>query len=319
MALLLREEDVRSLLDMTDTIKVLDQAFRALAQRTAVNRPRTRIMQANGVMHLLAAAVPSMGVLGFKTYTVFRAGMRFAVMLFSGQDGHLLAIIEADLLGRIRTGATSGLATSYLARPDASLVGLIGAGKQAVMQLMGVCAVRSVSSVYVYSRRLPECEMFCDEMSRRLNIEVRPVASPRQAVEEADIVITATTSLEPVFPGEWLKQGCHINAIGSNWAKKREIDLATLQRCGLIVTDSLEQAYVEAGDFIIPAEEGLFDWSRVCELGDIVAGQGPRRQAADEITLYKGLGIALEDIATAALVYTLASERGIGEELNLLG
>jgi alanine dehydrogenase len=319
MALLLREGDVLKLLEMPSAIMVLEQAFGGLAQGNAVNRSRTRIVQENGVMHLLAAAVPTLGVIGFKTYTVFRSGMRFAVILFSAQDGHLLSIIEADWLGRMRTGAASGLATKYLARSGASLVGLIGAGKQAVTQLMGVFAVRPVRTVYVYSRRLPECEMFCNEMMRRLPIEVRPVASPRQAVEDADIVITATFSPEPVLPGDWLKAGCHINAIGSNWANRRELDLATLQRSGLIVTDSKEQARKEAGDFIIPANEQLFDWDRVCDLADVVAGHGPQRESHSEITLYKGVGIALEDVATAAHVYTLARERGIGEEINLLG
>jgi alanine dehydrogenase len=319
MALLLREGDVLKLLEMPNAIMVLEQAFGALAQENAVNRSRTRIVQENGVMHLLAAAVPTLGVMGFKTYTVFRSGMRFAVILFSAQDGHLLSIIEADWLGRVRTGAASGLATKYLARPGASLVGLIGAGKQAVTQLMGVFAVRPVKTVYVYSRRLPECEMFCNEMMRRLPIEVRPVASPRQAVEDADIVITATYSPEPVLPGDWLKAGCHINAIGSNWANRRELDHATLQRSELIVTDSKEQARAEAGDFIIPANERLFDWDRVHDLADVLVGRGPRRESSSEVTLYKGVGIALEDVAMAAHVLTLARERGIGEEINLLG
>ncbi len=318
MALLLREGDVLSLLEMPGAIMVLEQAFSAWAQGNAVNRARTRIVQENGVMHLLAAATPTLGVMGFKTYTVFRPGMRFVIMLFSAWDGHLLSIIEADWLGRIRTGATSGLATKYIARPEASLVGLIGAGKQAVTQLMGVCAVRPVRAVYVYSRRLPECEKFCNEMMRRIPIEVRPVASPRQAVEDTDIVITATSSPEPVLPGDWLKAGCHVNAIGSNWANRRELDLATLQRSDVIVTDSKEQARAEAGDFIIPANEGLFDWNRVSDLANVVAGHAPGRESPSAITLYKGVGIALEDVATAAHVYTLARERGVGEEINLL-
>ncbi len=318
MALLLREGDVLSLLEMAGNVMVLEQAFGAWAQRNAVNRSRTRIVQENGVMHLLAAGVPSLGVMGFKTYTVFRSGMRSVVMLFSSLDGHLLSIIEADWLGRMRTGATSGLATKYLARQDASVVGLIGAGKQAYTQVMGVCAVRQVRAVYVYSRRLFECEKFCNEMMHRLSIEVRPVASARQAIEDADIVITATTSPEPVLPGDWLKSGCHINAIGSNWANRRELDLATLQRSSVIVTDSQEQARAEAGDFIIPANEGLFDWSRVSDLANVVAHHAPRRELSSDITLYKGVGIALEDVATAAHVYTLAREQGAGEEINLL-
>jgi ornithine cyclodeaminase/alanine dehydrogenase-like protein (mu-crystallin family) len=239
-------------------------------------------------------------------------------MLFSTLDGRLLSMIEADLLGRMRTGATSGLATKYLARPDASVVGLIGAGKQAYTQVLGVCAVRQVRAIYVYSRRLPECEKFCDELMHRLSIEVRPAPSPRQAIEDADIVITATTSPEPVIPGDWLKSGSHINAIGSNWANRRELDLPTLQRSRVIVTDSQEQARLEAGDFVIPANEGLFNWDKVSDLADVVAGRGAKREFEDDITLYKGVGIALEDVATAAHVYTLARERSVGEEISLL-
>src|SRR5436305_7664158 len=179
MALLLREGDVLSLLEMHGNIMVLEQAFGAWSQGNAVNLSRTRIVQDYGVMHLLAAAVPSLGIVGFKTYTVFRAGMRSAVMLFSTLDGRLLSIIEADFLGRTRTGATSGLATKYLARPDASVVGLIGSGKQAYTQALGVCAVRQEKVINVYSRRLPECEKFCDELMHRLSVEARPAPSPR--------------------------------------------------------------------------------------------------------------------------------------------
>jgi ornithine cyclodeaminase/alanine dehydrogenase-like protein (mu-crystallin family) len=147
---------------------------------------------------------------------------------------------------------------------------------------------------------------------------VRPAASAKQAVESADILITATSSPEPVLQGEWIRPGCHINAIGSNWPNRREIDLTTLQRCDLIATDSSEQARMEAGDLIIPAEEGLFDWNRVIELADVVAGTGPQRETPDDITLYKGLGIALEDVATAARVYILAREQHRGQELDIL-
>ena len=318
MALVLREKDVRLLLSMPDTVEVLEQAFAALAQNNALNRPRTRLVLANGVLHMLSAAAPSLGVLGFKAYTTFREGVRFVVMLFSAQNGQLLAIIEADWLGCMRTGGASGVATKYLARPDAKLVGLIGAGNQAITQLMGVCAVRQISGVYVYGRRPHECAIFCDEMTRLLNIAVKPVTTAQQAVEAADILVTATTSPDPVLRGEWLKAGCHINAIGSNWAQRRELDVSTLQLSSLIVTDSREQARIEAGDLIIPANEGLFDWNEVYNLADVIVGYAPQRELPDDITLYKGIGIALEDIATAAHVYRLAVSQNIGEELDIL-
>lgn len=318
MALVLREEEVRRLLTMPDTVAVLEQAFAAWADECVVNLPRNRIMLANGALNVHTAAAPTLGVIGYKAYSAFREGVRFVVMLYSAQDGRLLAIIEADWLGRMRTGGVSGLATKYLALPNATIVGLIGAGRQAVTQLMGVCAVRNVTTVYVYSRTFQACKIFCDEMTRVLGIQVTPVASARQAVEVADILITATSSPEPVLHGEWLKQGCHINAIGSNWATKRELDSSTLQRSFLIITDSRDQAHEEAGDLIIPANEGLFDWSKVYELSEVVGGAGPQRESVRDITLYKGLGIALEDIATASHVYKLARGQGVGQELNIL-
>ncbi len=318
MALVLREKDVRRLLSMPDTVEVLEQAFAALAQNNALNRPRTRLVLANGVLHMLSAAAPSLGVLGFKAYTTFREGVRCVVMLFSAQNGQLLAIIEADWLGCMRTGGASGVATKYLARPDAKIVGLIGAGNQAITQLMGVCAVRQISGVYVYARRPHECAIFCDEMTRLLNIDVKPVTTAQQAVEAADILVTATTSPDPVLRGEWLKPGCHINAIGSNWAQRRELDVSTLQLSSLIVTDSREQARIEAGDLIIPANEGLFDWNEVYNLADVIVGYAPQRELPDDITLYKGIGIALEDIAAAEHVCRLAVSQNIGEELDIL-
>jgi alanine dehydrogenase len=318
MALVLREKQVRSLLSMRDTVGVLQNAFNALAQEVALNQPRTRLRFANGTLNILAAVAPTFGVLGCKTYTAFRDGVRFVVLLFSVQNGQLLALIEAEWLNAMRTGGTSALATHYLARQDAAIVGLIGAGQQAVTQLMGMCAVRPISAAYVYSRRPQERDLFCREMTRLLKIDVRPVPLAKRAVEVADILITATTATEPVVQGEWIKPGCHINAIGSVWSHRRELDCATLQRCALIVTDSREQATAEAGDFIIPANEGSFQWTRVRELTEIVSKPLPPPRTPQDITLYKGVGIALADIVTAAHVYNLACEEGIGEEIALL-
>jgi len=318
MALILREKHVRSLLSMRDTVVVLEEAFNALAQGTVMNQPRNRLVFGGGVLNILAASAPSFGVLGYKSYTAFREGVRFVVMLFSAQDGHLLAIVEADWLGSMRTGGTSAVATKYLARPESEIVGLIGAGNQAATQLMGMCTVCPITTAYVYSRRPYEREVFCHEMARILHIDVIPVPSARLAVEQADIVITATTATDPVLQGEWLRPGCHINAIGSNWAQKREIDFSTLQCCELIITDSLDQAHQEAGDFIIPADEGQFNWGEVHELAEVMMDNGPLRELPQDITLYKGLGIALEDVVTAAHVYRLACQQGLGEEIDLL-
>lgn len=319
MALLLRDRDVRSLLDMSETIDAMEQAFVALSHKHAINRPRIRIAMKNGVLHLLGASFPGGGILGLRTTTVFHQGMRSVVLLFSVEDGRLLSLVEADWLGRVRTGAASGLATRHLAIPQATRVGLIGAGKQAETQLLGICAVRAIRTVWVYSRHPSACEAFCERMARQLQIEVLPVATAREAVGEADVVITATSAGEPVLSGEWLKPGCHVNAIGSNWPKRRELDNETLERSSLIVTDSVEQARLEAGDLLIPANAGSLDWESVWELADVVAGDGPQRNSSYDITIFKAVGVALEDITVAARAYIHARERGLGEEIDLLG
>jgi ornithine cyclodeaminase/alanine dehydrogenase-like protein (mu-crystallin family) len=350
MALLLRDEDVRKLLSMSETIGVIEKAFVALGKGEATNHPRIRLlsrsrvnlaseqngeatnqlritaekenayMQENGYMHILAASIPTMGFMGHKTYTIFHYGMHYVVMLYSAQDGELLAIIEADWLSGMRTGATSALATFYLARNEASTVGLIGAGNQAKMQLLGMCAVRPITQVFVYCRQEYNREKFCWEMSQQLNLAVHPAASAREAVEHADIVITATTSKEPVLHGEELPPvGCHINAIGSNWSSRREIDDKAVLHSNLIVTDSREQAELEAGDLLIPARARLLDFKRVHDLADVVLPHSSlRRQTANDITLYKGLGTGIEDIATAGLVYQRAIAEGAGEQVELL-
>ncbi len=319
MALLLRDGDVRNLLDISETIDALEQSFVALSHGDAINRPRTRLIQGNGILHILAASFPGAGVLGLKTYTVFRQGVRSVVLLFSSEDGRLLSIVEAEWLGRMRTGAMSGLATRHLAIENASRVGLLGSGKQAVTQLMGVCAVRPIQRVSVYSRRRPECEAFCQQMTRQLGIEVVAVDDSRAAVEEADVVITATTARDPIFSGEWLKPGCHLNVIGSNWPKRREVDDETMERANLIVTDSVEQAKIEAGDLMIPTHAGKLDWESVWELSDVVAGDGPQRNSSYDITLYKAVGVALEDITVAAHAYLQGREHNAGEEVDMLG
>jgi alanine dehydrogenase len=320
MALVLREEDVRRVLTMPDAIRVLDLAFRQLAAGDAQTLPRNRVVLANGqgVLHMLPAAAPQLGVLGYKAYTAFRQGVRFVVMLSSSEDGRLLALVEADWLGQMRTGAASGVATSYMARPEANFVGLVGTGGQARTQLMAVCAVRSVKTVRAFGRDEERRRVFCQEMEALLGVEVRPVASAAEAVREAEIVITATTAREPVVMGAWLALGTHVNAMGSNWANRRELDDAAVERAAVVAADDPAQARIEAGDLVIPAAAGRFDFARVVPLAAIVAGEMPGRQAPDEITLFKSLGIGLEDIAVAKLVYEAARQQGLGEELDFL-
>jgi ornithine cyclodeaminase/alanine dehydrogenase-like protein (mu-crystallin family) len=259
------------------------------------------------------------GLVGFKAYTASRTGARFAVMLYSGSDGQLLAMIEADWLGQMRTGAASGVATRYLARDTARVLSLIGTGGQARTQALAICAVRPISTILVYGRDVDRRRSFCSELAQKLGITVEPVETAEDAVRAADIAVTATTSAEPVLLGDWLQPGTHLNVMGSNWATRREVDDAAIARCDIIAVDALDQAEIEAGDLLIPAAEGHLDLARVVELGAVVAGKVPGRSGdGTSITLFKSLGIAVEDIATAGLVYARARERGLGEELAFL-
>lgn len=329
MALLLREDDVRAVLEMPAAIDVLEAAFRAQGQGATRNAPRSRILIPGnrGVLHVLSAYVPGQpghpeqdgpGLFGFKAYSAYPTGVRFSVNLYSGEDGRLLAIMEADWLGQMRTGAASGLATRFMARHDARVVGLIGTGGQARTQLLAVAAALPLDRILVYGRDERRRADFCAEMAGRAGVTVEPVASAEAAIAPADVVVTATAAREPVLEGAWLKAGAHVNAMGSNWANRREVDDAAVERAGVVAVDALDQARIEAGDLLIPAQEGRFDWARAVELGSIVAGATPGRHDPSEITLFKSLGIALEDVAVAGLVYSLARARGLGQEVDFL-
>lgn len=329
MTLVLREDDVRAVLTMPETVRVVDAAFRRMGTAEARNQPRSRVVlpEARGVFHVLPGFVPGQpghpeqdgpGLVGLKAYTAFPTGVRFVVLLYSAADGTLLAIIEADLLGQMRTGAASGVATRYMARPDAHVLGLLGSGGQARTQVLATCAVRQIERVLVYGRDAQRRQAFCDELAAVTGVSMQAVASAEEAVREADIVITATTAREPVLSGEWLRPGAHVNAMGSNWGNRREVDDVTIERSAVVAVDALDQAQIEAGDLLIPAAAGRFDFARAVELGQIVVGTAPGRHTDDDITFFKSLGIGLEDVAVAGHVYALARAQGRGSALDIL-
>jgi alanine dehydrogenase len=321
MAQLLREDDVRRLLTMPDAIAALETAFRDWGMGAAQNLSRQRIVQSQpqpGVFHFLAASVPALDALGFKAYTTMGGGVRFVVNLYRASTGELLAMIEADWLGRMRTGAASGLATRYMARADARVLGLLGTGGQAETQLSAIAATRKLERVRVWGRDRQRTEDFCARMGAETGLALEAAATAEEAVRDADIISTATSAGEPVLAGAWLSDGVHINAMGANWGHRREIDAVAVERAAIIAADSVEQAHTEAGDLIVPADAGRLDWARVVELRDIVAGKTPGRAADDQITLFKSIGIGLEDVAVAARIYALAVAQGVGDTVNFL-
>jgi ornithine cyclodeaminase/alanine dehydrogenase-like protein (mu-crystallin family) len=226
-------------------------------------------------------------------------------------------VIEADFLGQMRTGAASGVATRWMAREDARLVGIIGTGLQARTQLEAIAAVRKLGEVRVCGRDANRREKFVAEMAARLKVPVRSAANAEEAVRDADIVITSTTSTNPVVEGRWLKKGTHINAIGANFPQKRELDAEAVERCDVIAVDSREQSKLESGDLIQVFGQDDMSWSRVAEMADIVAGKTPGRTNPEQITLFKSNGIAIEDIVVAGQIYELARQRKIGREIPM--
>lgn len=317
MTLFLSESDVQELFPMERALERVEASLRAQHQGQAANRPRQRILLPHSSLHYMAASLPEENLMGMKIYTVSREAFRFVVLLFDAVSGAYLAVIEADHLGRIRTGAASGVATKLLARQDASRVGLIGAGRQARTQLQAVARVRKLSAAKVFSRTRDLREEFCREMSARLQLNVEPAESAEAAVRFGDIVIAATNSNQPVVRGEWLRPGTHINAIGANMANRRELDDSTLARAAVIAVDDLAQAKVEAGDLIQGFAALNRGWETTLELCQIVAGAQPGRTSKDGITIFKSSGIALWDVAAAGFIYHQALERGMGKPLAL--
>ncbi len=301
--LLIREAQVQAVLTMPRAIEALEAAFRDWAHGRAANQPRQRVHTPQGTLHLMGAAWHSKGYIGYKAYFSFPAGTRFHLALASAHTGELLALVEADWLGRIRTGAASGLATKYLAREDAQTVAILGTGEQAATQLQAICAVRSIHQAFVFSRTPEKRTAFAQRMSEQLGIPVQAAESVEQAVAEADIVCTITTAREPILTGAMLKPGMHLNAAGANSLARRELDTFAVGRCERITVDDPQQARLEAAELIIPVELRKLSWERVQPLSHIVGGLLPPRQSPEEITLFKSLGIALEDVAAAATVY----------------
>jgi alanine dehydrogenase len=315
MALFLNEADVGQMLNMRDTLEAVEGVFKAQAAGEATNQPRRRVRARGAVLNVMSGAVSSSGYLGLKAYTVARGKAHFHVSLYDADSGELLALMEADRLGQMRTGAASGVATKYLSRPNSRVVGVYGTGWQAHTQLEAIAVVRQIDLVKVYSRSEANRSRFCSEMKTRLkNVELTAVDAPEKAAADADIISTITTSRDPVLSGAWIRPGTHVNASGSNSLLRREIDDEVVKRASMIVVDDLDQARIEAGELLSPVEKGITPWERVHTLREVIGGGLNARKNDDEITLFKSLGVAIEDIAVAGIVYRRAVQNGLGKE-----
>jgi alanine dehydrogenase len=307
--LYLREAEVDELLPPADAVEAVEGCFARLAVGAVENRPRYRLGLEGGQLNVMAAADLELGAAGLKAYVGFRAGARFVVALFAADRPELLALIEADRLGQRRTGAASAVAARHLARPEARSLGVIGTGWQAASQVECLrAALPALERVVAYSRTEERLDDFCEQFGAE-------AAEYNRDAAEQDIVVTVTSSRDPVLRGEWLKAGALVCAVGANRLEARELDNAVIERAAFVCCDSKEQARIEAGDIAEPVERGVLDWLEVHELAEVVGGQVQGRARDDDIVLFKSVGIAAEDVAVAKLVYDRARERGLGTQL----
>jgi ornithine cyclodeaminase/alanine dehydrogenase-like protein (mu-crystallin family) len=314
--LYLTEGDVAATLTVRDALGLVEDAARALAEGRAQNRPRQRAYLPSSVIQVLAASYA--GRMGHKTYTVAMKGRgaRFWHLLFN-DNGEMLSMMEADMLGQIRTGAASGVATRFLAREDARTLAVIGTGWQAQTQLEACFHVRDFTRVLVWGRNAERRAEFAEAMSAKIGHAVEAVDTAEAAVRDADVICTMTSANTPVFDGTWLKPGAHVNAAGSNRANAQEIDIETVRRSAVIAVEDIAQAKVESGDLRAANEAGAFTWDKATLLSDVVAGHALGRTGDDQVTLFESLGIGLWDLAAASHVFDRCVVEGRGEKLPI--
>ena len=315
MTLFLTEKEVENLLDMRSALEAVEEILRQHAEGRATNHARRRVALSGSGLNVMFAGAPEIRALGLKAYSVAHTGARFYTMLFDPETGELLSNMQSDKLGQIRTGAASGIAAKHLAREDADSLGLYGAGWQAESQLEAIATVKKLSRVIVYSRTEESRKAFAEKMSERLEMEIETTHAPEEPAVQ-DIIVTSTSAREPVLRGEWLKSGVHLNAAGSNFLFKREIDREVVKRASFVCIDSREELGLEAGNLLHALETGVILPEAVHELGQVIAGQVEGRRSAEDITLFSSQGIALQDLAVARLVYDRAVAENVGREME---
>jgi len=306
--LYLTESDVAELVTPADAVEVVEASFRRLASRQLLNAPRRRLPLADGALADMSASDLELGVAGGKLYVATPQKTIFVVCIFETEEPRLAAVIEADHLGRLRTGAASAVAARHLARRDARTLGILGCGWQAETQVACIrAALPGLEEVVAYCRTAERLEAFCE------NVGARPAESHREAGSR-DVVVTITSSRDPVLRGEWLPPGSLVTAVGANHPSRRELDNAVLERASFVCCDSLEVARLESGDLIEPVEAGVLDWLEVHELQEVVVGEVHGRQSDSDVVVFKSNGLAAWDLALGTEVLRRARAAGVGRE-----
>lgn len=317
MTRILREADVERVIDMDAVIGAVEAAMRELGEGKAQNEPRRRAFAPGALLNVMFASYPGGECMGSKAYTVASGKVRFLVSVFS-LDGSLAALIEADLMGAYRTGAASAVAARALAPAGGAplAVAVIGSGHQARTQALALSRVLSIKEMRVFSRDQARREAFASEQAAALGISVVPATSAEAAVRDADVVVTITTSSEPVLSAGWVKSPALVIGAGSNFANRSELPDDLVPLASAVVVDQLAVARLESGDLVSAVEAGKFQWERATELGTVLTG-GWKPPAEPGITLFESHGMALWDLAAASVVLPRAIEQGLGEEVSL--
>lgn len=295
----------------------VESAHRDLALGQALDTPRARTRLPQTALHILQGGLPAQGIVGYKAYTSNRSGNRFLVHLFDAASGELQAIIEADYLGMMRTGAASGIAARWLARPESTVAGVFGAGWQAEGHIRAICAALPLKQVKVYSRQAERLPAFCQRLSESTGVAVVPAESPEAVVRGSDLIGTVTTAARPLFEAEWLAPGTHINAAGSNALIRQELSEAAIRRCDLVTVDAVPTALAEAGDLLPLLEKGRLHPRQLVELGEVIIGRHAGRSSPAQISLFESQGLAIQDLAVAHRVLLAARAAGVGSQLPM--
>jgi alanine dehydrogenase len=330
MAILLSKSDVISVLDMKTTMNVVEKAFAELYEGSANMPQRTPIgvPDHDGVALFMPAYMKKLGAIGAKIVTVYKNNVPKynmptvlgTILILDEKTGNCEAIMDGGFITAMRTGSVSGIATKYMANKDAKIASIIGSGIQAKTQVWATVEAHKFEQYYVFSIDPPEkIAAFCKEMEEKHGLPFIPAKSAEEAVRVADVLTLATSAKDPIMQYEWLKPGCHINGIGAHAPAMREIDEKTVLNCR-IIADLTSACLAEAGEFIIPINEGRMSKEQIAgDLGAVIAGAIPGRTSHDEITLFKSVGLAIQDISTAYGVFLKAKEMGVGKEFNILG
>lgn len=315
-AIYIDEDTASKILNMDNALNLVEESFTTYAQGKSFNMTRQRMRIRKGALHMLPGAVPYKNVIGFKAYTSFRAGLIFKVHLYDAENGNPLAIVDANEIGRLRTGAATGIATKYMAKKESNTAFIFGGGFQAEAQLEAVYKTSNIKKAFVTTRKIENAQAFADKMSKSLGIEIIPTQNIENDLPQADIIITITTAVKPLFEHTMLNpNGVHINGAGSNALIRAEVPEKTIEAAEVLAVDSKDVAAIECGDILPSLEKGRLHWNEIVELGEITAGFRPGRVTENGITIFQSQGMGLQDIMCAEYIYRKAVAENLGKEL----